>query len=420
MPTLAEIRAKYPQYNDMDDAAFAGAFHQKFYSDMPREEFDAKLGLSTDEFVGPDKITRGSILPLGRNERTGEVSLALPQSLDNIYNLATGKTPIQEADPITGEVHSSLGAIKGGMDTAMTVAGAPPAKMAVEKAGGLIPKLPERAPPAPPKRPVIPASEWEMKKTDAYKAVDDLGARYSSSGYDRMVDNMETLAKAKDINPELHKNAWVTLETLKKKKGSMPSLTQLDQQRQIIRRDVQGTPAEQFFGDMMIDSLDDFIATAGMKDMVASDPKAAADAILAARKANATWRKTETLEDAFKEADLNAAAAGSGGNIDNARRQAIKRLLNNKKKIRFFTKAEKEALTKFVEGDSWQNTARLVGKLSPEGNGLMMALQLIGGYGTGGASLPLAGVGWASKRYAEKASKDNFDDVLRLIQGGGQ
>jgi hypothetical protein len=46
MATLAEIRQQYPQYQDMSDDALASAFHSKFYSDMPREEFDKKIGLS--------------------------------------------------------------------------------------------------------------------------------------------------------------------------------------------------------------------------------------------------------------------------------------------------------------------------------------------------------------------------------------
>jgi hypothetical protein len=45
MATIAEIRAKYPQYADMPDAALADALHKKFYADMPRADFDAKIGL---------------------------------------------------------------------------------------------------------------------------------------------------------------------------------------------------------------------------------------------------------------------------------------------------------------------------------------------------------------------------------------
>ena len=46
MATLAEIRAKHPEYNDLPDQELADRIYQKFYSDMPRGEFDYKLGLN--------------------------------------------------------------------------------------------------------------------------------------------------------------------------------------------------------------------------------------------------------------------------------------------------------------------------------------------------------------------------------------
>jgi hypothetical protein len=46
MATIAEVRAKFPQYADMPDAALADALHKKFYSDIPRADFDAKIGLT--------------------------------------------------------------------------------------------------------------------------------------------------------------------------------------------------------------------------------------------------------------------------------------------------------------------------------------------------------------------------------------
>lgn len=48
MPTIAEVRAKYPQYDDLSDDALAGALHQKFYSDMPRDEFNRRIGYGDD------------------------------------------------------------------------------------------------------------------------------------------------------------------------------------------------------------------------------------------------------------------------------------------------------------------------------------------------------------------------------------
>jgi len=45
MPSIAEIRQQYPQYADMSDADLADRLHQKFYADMPRDEFDLKAGI---------------------------------------------------------------------------------------------------------------------------------------------------------------------------------------------------------------------------------------------------------------------------------------------------------------------------------------------------------------------------------------
>lgn len=42
---IQEIRQKYPQYDSMSDADLASALHAKFYSDMPRAEFDKRIGL---------------------------------------------------------------------------------------------------------------------------------------------------------------------------------------------------------------------------------------------------------------------------------------------------------------------------------------------------------------------------------------
>lgn len=49
MATLQEIRQQYPQYADVSDADLASALHKKFYADMPRDAFDAKLGLASPE-----------------------------------------------------------------------------------------------------------------------------------------------------------------------------------------------------------------------------------------------------------------------------------------------------------------------------------------------------------------------------------
>ena len=58
MPTIAEVRQQYPQYSDMSDDALASALHTKFYSDMPQDEFNKKIGLTAQP---PDKYQQAAI-----------------------------------------------------------------------------------------------------------------------------------------------------------------------------------------------------------------------------------------------------------------------------------------------------------------------------------------------------------------------
>lgn len=65
MATIAEIRAQYPQYSDMSDAALADALYKKFYSDLPRADFDAKIGLQAPRSEGMPTAPRQE-LPFGQ------------------------------------------------------------------------------------------------------------------------------------------------------------------------------------------------------------------------------------------------------------------------------------------------------------------------------------------------------------------
>jgi len=57
MATIAEIRQKYPQYEDLSDQQLADALYTKSYADMPRADFDAKIGLTA---TPPGGLTPGS------------------------------------------------------------------------------------------------------------------------------------------------------------------------------------------------------------------------------------------------------------------------------------------------------------------------------------------------------------------------
>lgn len=64
--TIKDVREKYPQYSDMPDDKLAEALHQKYYADMPRDDFNKKIGLSAkapeqpkDDMSGLEKFGVG-------------------------------------------------------------------------------------------------------------------------------------------------------------------------------------------------------------------------------------------------------------------------------------------------------------------------------------------------------------------------
>lgn len=60
---IAQIRKEYPQYSDLSDDQVAKGLHQKFYSDIPFDQFTKKIGLKADKsgFLAPIKSVAGMV-----------------------------------------------------------------------------------------------------------------------------------------------------------------------------------------------------------------------------------------------------------------------------------------------------------------------------------------------------------------------
>jgi len=61
MATLAEIRAQYPQYQDMSDEALADALHRKFYADIPRDQFFETIGVRSQSSPAQSPEVAGEV-----------------------------------------------------------------------------------------------------------------------------------------------------------------------------------------------------------------------------------------------------------------------------------------------------------------------------------------------------------------------
>lgn len=173
--------------------------------------------------------------------------------------------------------------------------------------------------------------------------------------------------------------------------------------------------SERAAAGLVIDSIDNFLDNLGPQNVLVGDkiggPKALKEAISLGRRV----RKNEAFVNAINSAELRAASTGSGGNVENATRQNVRKLLE---KGRGFTGDEKAAMEEIVRGTPGQNFLRLAGKLSPQGNGLMAAL------GVGGAMVnPTFGVaslaGLGAKSLADRGVRQGVEALDELIRSGG-
>lgn len=262
--------------------------------------------------------------------------------------------------------------------------------------------------------------ELTAAKNAAYKAVDDSGVTYKPEAIKSLAANIQQDLTDARLNPKLHPKASAMLDDITgmAAKGDTPTITQLDQLRQVVRRDVASSPdnGERFMGKRIIDQIDNFIGdTTPAMINGANGPQVAAT-LAKARDLNTKVVKLSAIQDAGDAAERQAAKTGSGGNFNNATRQQIDRAAG---KVKNWTPDEQAAIDKVVLGTPTGNVLRTVGKLSPEGNGLMLAGHLAAAVPTHGVSAVTAFAGAASKAIADAMTSRNVDALVDLISRGG-
>jgi len=138
---IQSIRSQYPQYSDLSDQQLADALHNKYYSDMPKNQFYSKIGLSNPgiadqigqgilkNITTPVKMTSGQLVP-------GENSQGV--STEDQYN------PFKEitSNPYKPQMPNSI-ATEIGESIPGIAASFIPGAGAEEAAGAALSKVPE-------------------------------------------------------------------------------------------------------------------------------------------------------------------------------------------------------------------------------------------------------------------------------------
>lgn len=182
MAMIDDLRAQYPQYQDMSDQALADAFHAKFYPDMPKADFEAKVGLKT----APTRQI-GTLEALGRGLLQGatfntsdEIGAGLSTGFGFLGDYGKTLKDIRDANHLASEQNpgtSLAGEIAGGLvpTAAAWLLGPEAGAPATASTGGKIAQLASRV--------------WQGTKTGA-----GIGAAYGAGSYEGKPD--ETLLES--------------------------------------------------------------------------------------------------------------------------------------------------------------------------------------------------------------------------------
>lgn len=267
-------------------------------------------------------------------------------------------------------------------------------------------------------KPDVPTTQalWD-KAEQAYAAADKAGVIIRPEAISRLKANLEKALADFGWSPEITPGVSGVLKNIDRMGGENVTLKGLDTLRktagQLRARD-QGETSRAI-GGKLTQEIDAFMSGVKPADIVQGDAAAGVKSLMQAREMWKRASKADKVETAMQEAADRAAKTGSGGNINNATRQEIDKVAKRGN----WTPDEQAALDAVVKQGGMADALRLAGKLSPEGNGLSLLLQLGAAGATSGASLPLAAAGGVAKRIADRNTLQKAQEALRIIQAGG-
>ena len=255
----------------------------------------------------------------------------------------------------------------------------------------------------------------------AYAQADNQGVIVPPQGVAGLAADAKNIAADFGFDPALQPGIGAVLRRLDEAGTGNVTLKGLDQIRKVAGNAARDTTnaSQRELASRIIDRIDDFIDKLEPQDVLAGDPQAAAGSLKVARDHWKRLRKSEMIDEALGKAERRAASTGSGGNADNATRQNIRGILDNPKKARLFSTKEKALMERVVRGTTSQNALRLIGKLSPEGSGLMAALG-IGATAANPALSAFPAAGFVAKQVADALTTRNAARLSQMVRQGAR
>lgn len=275
------------------------------------------------------------------------------------------------------------------------------------------------ATPIPPKNIPTPSTKELFKAAENnYANMHGYGVEVHPQVVSDVADNIFTELHTQGYRDYLAPKTFRAVEELKNPLGQNAATQDIEGVRRALNK-AAADPAERDAARRAIAEIDS--AMAGLQpNHVVVNPHFAdrvAKEAVEARGNYAAAKRSEMLDEINKKAERQANSAGSGTGIDNATRQRIKAALDNPKRMRGFSDAEKEQMEQIVKGTFTGNTARLLGKFSPSGivSGALSAGAGFAAHGPLGAvALPAAG--YVAKKIGDASTAAQAAKLSRLVR----
>jgi len=254
-------------------------------------------------------------------------------------------------------------------------------------------------------------------KNASYKAFESAGGKLSGN-MDDLTRSMSDEVSKNDLflgyAPGSEDGKYIdgVLEAVGKFKGQEFNLAQLDKLRSSLYITYKNSNFDPRVAALR-NKVDDFI-----ENTAASGNKKALKILEQARANNRSYKKVELFDELMQRAELQTAATGSGGNIVNKYRQALNKIVSNPNNRAMYDQKELEIMERLIQGKFSDNALRLIGKLSPSGNGLISFLNFGAAIAIDPMFLTITGIGATSKALADKRSKQAIQNVRELLAPG--
>lgn len=202
--------------------------------------------------------------------------------------------------------------------------------------------------------------EMRAYKDDMYEQLEKAGIRYAPEDIGALSQSLRQRLVAEGVDPELHAPAVKRAKRFAKRPPT--TLKELDDQRQLISRDVKGPYGVSHMGGVMDDVIREFIDTVPPQHATTAQAR---NTVSAARNANRKLKVREGVEKAI-ERNRNARVEGEG---------PFRNLLN--KGTRGMSDKEIELLENVVRGEGWEQALA---------NKFVDASAKLGSFGSGAAA----------------------------------